>query len=68
MNENFISPENLNRPNVHTEIERVALSSNRGSDSSSKLQWIATVERRDDGVTTAEVRLKFWCFDTVDKK
>ena len=60
VNENFISPENLNRPNVHTEIERLAWD----EDSN----WLATVERRDDLVTTPETKLKFWHYDSVEKK
>lgn len=60
VDENYISPENLNRPNVHTEVECVAFS----SDSN----WLATVERRDDCVNTPETKLKFWLFDNASKK
>lgn len=60
MDENYISPENLNRPNVHTEIECVAFN----YDST----WLVTIERRDDGSTTPETRLKFWQFDQANNK
>ncbi|RNA06715.1 WD repeat-containing 75-like [Brachionus plicatilis] len=60
VNENYISPENLNRPNVHTEIECLAFN----SDST----WLATVERRDDSITTPETSLKFWYYDSTTNK
>jgi NET1-associated nuclear protein 1 (U3 small nucleolar RNA-associated protein 17) len=60
VDENYISPENLNRPNVHTEIEMI--------DFNHDCTWLATVERRDDSVTTPEIRLKFWMFDKVNNK
>ena len=53
--ENYISPENLDKPLVHTEVERVAFDSEGA--------WLATVERRDDKETAMEMRLKFWGFD-----
>lgn len=58
--ENYISPENLNRPNIHTEIECLAVN----HDSS----WLVTCERRNDQVTTPESRLKFWRFDQATNK
>jgi NET1-associated nuclear protein 1 (U3 small nucleolar RNA-associated protein 17) len=60
VDENYISPENLNRPNSYTEIECLALN----HDSS----WLVTVERRDDQLTTPEVKLKFWRYDQINNK
>ena len=53
--ENYISPEDLRQPLMHTEVEKVAF------DLSG--DWMATVERRDDKQTSPEMRLKFWEFD-----
>ncbi len=60
VDENYISPENLNRPNVHTQIECLAFNHD--------FHWMATVERRDDFSTTPETRLKFWRFDYTTNK
>ena len=60
IDENYISPENLQRPNIHTEIEHISFSSDNN--------WLATVERRDDLITTPEIRLKFWQFDMTTNK
>ncbi|CAF0710964.1 unnamed protein product [Brachionus calyciflorus] len=60
VNENYISPENLNKPNAHTEIECLAFN----HDST----WLVTVERRNDSVTTPEIKLKFWCYDSTNNK
>jgi NET1-associated nuclear protein 1 (U3 small nucleolar RNA-associated protein 17) len=60
VDENYISPENLNRPNIHTEIECLALSANSN--------WLATVERRNDLINTPETRLKFWLYDSASTK
>ncbi|XP_077978936.1 WD repeat-containing protein 75-like [Glandiceps talaboti] len=50
--QNYISPENLEKPLVHTEIENAAFDSNG--------DWLVTIERRDDGETSMEMKLKFW--------
>ena len=60
IDENYISPENLQRPNIHTEIEHMSFSSDNN--------WLATVERRDDSTTTPEIRLKFWQYDMTTNK
>jgi hypothetical protein len=60
VDENYISPENLDKPLVHTQIECVALNHD--------CQWLATVERRNDSSTTPDVKLKFWFFDKITKK
>ena len=60
VDENYISPENLDRPLHHTEIEHAAFNTEN--------TWMATVERRDDLVTTPEIRLKFWKFDLTLNK
>ncbi len=60
IDENYISPENLQRPNIHTEIEHISFNSDNN--------WLATVERRDDLITTPEIRLKFWQFDMTTNK
>jgi len=49
---NYVSPENLNKPMIPTCVEKVAFDSTGN--------WMATFERRDDGVTAVEARLKFW--------
>jgi len=58
--ENYISPENLNKPLSNSEIECVALN----NDST----WLVTVERRNDNWTMPETRLKFWYFDQTTNK
>jgi hypothetical protein len=60
VDENYISPENLQRPRIHTDIEHLAFSSNGN--------WLATVERRDDKLTTPEIKLKFWSFNPITNK
>jgi len=50
--ENYISPENLDRPAVVTEVSCVVVS-DRGD-------WLATFQQWDDGQFTPELRLKFW--------
>ena len=50
--ENYISPDFLEKPLVNTEVERVAFDAEGN--------WLATVERRDDGETAVVMRLKFW--------
>lgn len=52
--ENYISPEDLKRPLFMTEVENMAF------DSSG--DWLATVERRDDGATAVMLHLKFWSY------
>ena len=52
--QNYVSPNNISDPLVLTEVERVAFSSDG--------MWLATFERRDDKVTTPEIRLKFWLY------
>ena len=58
--ENYISPENLNKPLIHTQIECLTVNQN--------CEWLATVERRNDAITTPDVKLKFWSFDKSNKK
>lgn len=60
MEENYISPENLNKPLVHTQIECMCVNETG--------EWMATVERRADGLTTPDVKLKIWSFDKSSKK
>jgi hypothetical protein len=45
---------------VNTDVTKVSMSSDG--------HWLATVEQRDDGETTAEVRLKFWYYDAVKQR
>ncbi|XP_013389673.1 WD repeat-containing protein 75-like [Lingula anatina] len=52
--QNYVSPDNLQRPLVHTELEKAAFDD--GGD------WLATVQRREDGETAEEIVLKFWQF------
>ncbi|ELT98172.1 hypothetical protein CAPTEDRAFT_208278 [Capitella teleta] len=54
--QNYISPENLRRPLIYTEVSRSAFSPDG--------EWLATVEERIDRKTTPEIRLKFWKFNT----
>lgn len=58
--ENYISPENLNKPLVHTQIECMSVHESG--------EWMATCERRADGSTTPDVKLKLWSFDKSTKK
>ena len=60
VHQNYISPENLKRPLVVTEVERAAFSTDG--------HWLATVERRDDGETSPEMRLKFWAYNAQAQK
>lgn len=53
---NYVSPENLRSPLIPTDVECAAF-----TDSG---DWLATFERRDDGLTTVEARLKFWLYST----
>ncbi|XP_030846369.1 WD repeat-containing protein 75 [Strongylocentrotus purpuratus] len=53
--ENYISPENLHKPLAHTEVTHMTFDL--------KGEWMVTAERRDDGETSVEMRLKFWEFD-----
>ena len=50
--QNFVTPESLNKRIVFTEVENAAFHQS-GS-------WLATIERRDDGVNSLEINLKFW--------
>jgi len=54
VSQNFPSPENLMHPHTITRIECVAFDSTG--------DWLATVERWDDGQMTPEIRLKFWIY------
>lgn len=58
--ENYISPENVQRPLVYTEVERLAFSSTG--------DWMASVERRDDGDTAPESRLRLWAYDATSQR
>ncbi|XP_033117406.1 WD repeat-containing protein 75-like [Anneissia japonica] len=53
--QNYISPDSLDKPLIHTDVDLMAFSQDG--------QWLATIESRDDGQTSSELRLKFWCFD-----
>ena len=53
--QNYISPDNVKRPLAFTEVEKAAFNHNG--------DWLATVERRDDGETTPEMKLKFWMYN-----
>ncbi|XP_070565659.1 WD repeat-containing protein 75-like [Ptychodera flava] len=53
--QNYITPMKLDKPIIHTEVENAAFDCHG--------DWLATVERRDDGVTSMEMRLKFWQWD-----
>ncbi|XP_072179369.1 WD repeat-containing protein 75-like [Diadema setosum] len=53
--ENYISPEQLDKPLAHTEVTHVTFD-HRGD-------WMITAERRDDGETSVELRLKFWQYE-----
>lgn len=58
--QNYISPENLQRPLVYTEVENIAFDEYGN--------WLATVERRDDGKTAVEMKLKFWQYSTKNQR
>jgi len=45
---------------VSTAVTKVSLNSDG--------HWMATVEHRDDGETSVEVRLKFWHYDAVKQR
>lgn len=51
---NYVSPENLCNPLIPTDVECAAFDETG--------DWLATVERRDDGLTAVEARLKFWLY------
>lgn len=53
--QNYISPENIDRPTVVTEVSSVAVSHDG--------QWVATFETWDDRVFSPEMRLKFWKYN-----
>ncbi|XP_064648354.1 WD repeat-containing protein 75-like [Lineus longissimus] len=53
--QNYISPPDLDKPIVVTEVEHAAFDQEG--------DWLVTVERRDDGETAMEMRLKFWMYD-----
>ncbi|KAJ8313937.1 hypothetical protein KUTeg_008498 [Tegillarca granosa] len=53
--QNYISPNNLNCPPQITEVTNAAFD-NRG-------EWLATFEHLDDEVMSPELRLKFWLFN-----
>ncbi|XP_053374585.1 WD repeat-containing protein 75-like [Mercenaria mercenaria] len=53
--QNYISPENLEKPLEITEVIQADFDSNG--------EWLATVEYWNDGVMTPEMRLKFWHFN-----
>ncbi|KAK3085404.1 hypothetical protein FSP39_002835 [Pinctada imbricata] len=53
--ENYISPENLKRPTVVTEVTNAAFSSNG--------HWLVTLQLWDNGVMSPEMILKFWFYN-----
>jgi len=53
---NYVSPENLHNPLIPTDVECAAFDENG--------DWLVTFERRDDGLTAIESRLKFWLYST----
>ena len=57
--QNYISPENLRRPLVMTEVIT--------ADFSADGDWLATVDWRDDKETAVEQRLTFWMYDTKEQ-
>nr|XP_002741255.2 PREDICTED: WD repeat-containing protein 75-like [Saccoglossus kowalevskii] len=56
--QNYITADALHNTLVQTDVEKAAFDCHGN--------WLATVERRDDGVTAMEMRLKFWQWS--DKK
>jgi hypothetical protein len=54
VNQNYVSPENLDKQMAVTEII--------AADFSSHGDWLSTVEIWDDKVMSPEMRLKFWKF------
>lgn len=50
--ENYISPDSVKHHLVMTEVENAAIDETG--------DWLATVERRDDGETNSIMKLKFW--------
>ncbi|GFR81903.1 WD repeat-containing protein 75-like [Elysia marginata] len=54
--QNYISPENIDRPTVVTEVTSVAVSHDG--------QWVATFEVWDDRIFSPEMRLKFWMYNS----
>ena len=55
MQQNYISPENLEKPLAVTDVTGVAFD-NSGT-------WMATAEYWNDDIMSPEIRLKFWQFD-----
>ena len=58
--QNYISPENLENPLTMTEVENAAFD-HTGT-------WLATVERRDDGQTAVDMKLKFWKYNSENQR
>ncbi|KAH9518574.1 WD repeat-containing protein 75 [Bulinus truncatus] len=54
--QNYISPENFEKPKFITEVLSSAISEDG--------DWLATFEMWDDGVFQPELRLKFWSYCT----
>ena len=50
--QNITSPDNLDIRHLHLECKLLAFDAQHG--------WMATVEMRDDQVTSIEIKLKFW--------
>ncbi|XP_071956994.1 WD repeat-containing protein 75-like [Antedon mediterranea] len=53
--QNYISPESLDKPLIHTDVDHMAFNMDG--------HWLATIESREDGQNSSELRLKFWCYD-----
>ena len=58
--QNYITSHSLHAPIAHTEIEHVTFSDNG--------DWLATVERRDDGETMAEMRMRLFVFNEEQQR
>jgi len=56
---NYLTQE-CNAVIVNTDVTKVSVNSDG--------HWMATVEHRDDGETSMEVRLKFWHYDAVKQR
>ena len=56
---NYLTQER-NAVIVSTDVTKVSVNSDG--------HWMATVEHRDDGETSVEVRLKFWHYDAVKQR